>query len=277
MRQRRQPGPAAGPARELRRLEVGAQLGLGQVADHEQPRRLRLEPGLRERLAVIERQLRERRLGDHRAERVPGAVEHRAADPRGDRRRAALGLLDALDPALDHAVEVRLAEPRRAQRLDELRERRLQVLAQARQRQADRVLAGVAADVRRGVGQALGIGDLVELLGALGQHRHAHARQALLAARIDRRAAVEVEVHRDQRQRVLLDQIDLDAAGQRERLDRRQPERPRRTRRRLVRAELLFGKHQLLRRRGLGHVRGRIGHRLLRRGGRGRDGRRGGG
>jgi hypothetical protein len=159
---------------------------------------------------------------------------------------------------------MRSKSDRRAQRVDEQRERRVEVLAEARQRQPHRLIPGVAADARRRVRQPLGVRQLVELLGALGEHRHAHAREPLLARRIQRRPAVERQVQRDQRQRVLLDQVHLDPAGQRERPHRRQPKRPRRPGDRLARAKPLVREHQLLR-PGRGVIHGwAIWHRPLR-------------
>jgi hypothetical protein len=99
------------------------------------------------------------------------------------------------------------------------------------------------------------------ILSSFPQHRYADAGEAYLALGIDVRAAVEVEIHRHARQRVLLDEVDLDAVLERERFGRQQLERARCAGCRLLGAKILLGKRQLLRRGSLRRERGR--HRWL--------------
>ena len=116
--------------------------------------------------------------------------------------------LDLMADALDRlGVEARL-DQRQAQQL----EGAAAMLAQRLELAGEAVALGIERQADR---QVLELGAerlAVERAGALVEQARDHVGQALLAARVERRAAGEVDRHRQERNRRLADQIGLDAA-----------------------------------------------------------------
>ena len=258
-------------------LEERSQVRLGHVADHDQLG-VRGPPE-----AVVERGEvpRARRLhgllGPERVVAVRvSAPEHRLEGLRRDRLRLIALLQERHEPLVLHALEVRLRE-RRVHRdvREELQEPR-QVARERRAGERRRVHRRAGAE-RRAQEPGL-VGDRGRAAGPrpLRHHRGGEAREPGLLLRVPRRAGVDHEVQRHDREPPVLDEPHREAIRQLELLLRGDAELGRRPVLRRLRAVRPGGRRG--RRRGGPGLRGRRGRgggrrRLLpRRGAGGGDG-----